>query len=227
MPPRLALVLAGSLLLSVLAPACGEPRPVQVAVGSEVLTGLYWEPPRRLAPAVLVLPTPGRGQEKWVPLAIRFRQEGYGVLALELPEPGRTNYDQLLAEVRAGFEFLRAQKKVDAARIGLMGAEGGAEAALRFAAAEPLARLVVLVSPGSGNGGVGLEPTVRDYGARPLLLIVSEENLGSAEAARRLAAAAQGETVVKLYSASLQGAERLAVPQPVTEDLLGFLRARL
>lgn len=182
------------------------------------MAGLYWEPPRRLSPAVLLLPGENGGKEDWLPLAARLRREGYGVLALDWGAP-RGDRDELLVDVRAAFEFLRAQKKVDAARIGLVGNALGADAALLFTAREPLARLVVLLAPGPSGPGAAMEQPLRDYGARPLLLVAAEDDAVAVDTARRLAAAAQGEAVVAHPPAP-------AAPLPA-EEILAFLRPRL
>lgn len=213
---RAVFSLSGLILLSLLTAGCDAPRPVQLLMGDQLLAALYWEPPRRLSPALLLLPAEGGRKENWIPLATRLRQEGYGVLALDWSRHDPADREAWLADVYAGFAFLRAQKKVDAARIGLVGAERGASVALDFAAREPLARLVVLLSPGlSGSDATGELP-LGDYGARPLLLVAAGDDAVATEAARRLAAAAQGEAVVMRLPAteSERGAEILAFLRP-------------
>ena len=213
---RAVFTLSGLILLSLLAAGCDAPRPVQLFVGDQRLAALYWEPPRRLSPAVLLLPAEGGRKENWIPLATRLRKEGYGVLALDWSRHDPADREAWLADVYAGFAFLRAQKKVDAARIGLVGAERGASVALDFAAREPLARLVVLLSPGLSGSDAAGELLLRDYGARPLLVVAAEDDAAASEAARRLAAAAQGEAVVMRLPAteSERGAEILAFLRP-------------
>ena len=206
---------------------CDGPRQVQVPLGNESLAGSYWEPRERMSPAVLLLPMLGHGKEEWLPLATRLHAEGYGVLALDLREGGRTDRERLLADARAGFTFLRDQKRVDAARIGLVGASLGANTALNFAAAEPMVRAVALLSPGMNHLGVTTEPALRDYGTRPLLLAGAEEDLSSAGAVRRLADSARGDTVVKLYSGGAHGTDLLTAVPPTIEDVLAFLQAHL
>lgn len=215
------------LALSLLVTACDEPKTVQVPLGSENLSGLYWEPSKRLSPAVLLLPMLGGSKEDWIPLATLLRKEGHGVLALTLRERGRTDREHLVADVRAGFNFLREQKKVDAARIGLVGASIGANAALNFAAEEPLVRTTVLLSPGLNYRGVVTEPALRDYGVRPLLLMASEEDLSSASAVRTLADASQADAAVKLYPGSAHGTDLLQIGLPVAADIVAFLQAHL
>ena len=224
-PLRPALPLLVVALAALLA-GCDAPRPVQLAIGDAQLAGLYWEPAKRLSPAVLILPAPGQGKEAWIPLATRLRKAGNGVLALELREPGSARRDELLADVAAGFQFLREQKKVDAARIGLLGADLGANAALAFAAREPLARTVALVSPGPDYAKLPSEPPMGDYGARALFLAAAEEDAGSARTVRRLAETALGPATTRFYPGAMPGRE-LAGSPGLAEDLLAFLRAQL
>ncbi|MCH6553869.1 MAG: alpha/beta fold hydrolase [Acidobacteria bacterium] len=177
--------------------------------------------------AVLLVHMLGHSKEDWIPLATRLRQAGYGVLAIDLREQGRTGAPQLLADLRAGFDFLRAEKKVDAARIGIVGASIGANAALNLAAQEPLVRLTALLSPGLNYRGVTTEPALRDYGARPLFLAAAEEDLASAQAVRRLAQVAQGTSVTKLYPGRAHGTDLLTVVPGLEQELLAFLQAHL
>ncbi len=116
---------------------------------------------------------------------------------------------------------------MDAARIGLVGADVGANAALNFAALEPLVPLAVLLSPGLNYRGVATEPALRDYGVRPLLLMAAEEDLTSARAVRRLAKAAQSDPVVKLYPGDAHGTNLFQIGLPVGEDIVTFLHGRL
>ena len=222
---RAVLTLSGLILFSLLAAGCDAPRPVQLLVGDQQLAALYWEPPRRLSPAVLLLPAEGGRKEDWLPLATRLRKEGYGVLALDWSRHEPADREAWLADVYAGFAFLRAQKKVDAARIGLVGVALGASVALDFAAREPLARLVVLGSPGL-NDFDAVRDSLRDYGARPLLLLAVEEHTAAADAARRLAATAQGEATTRFLPAALAGHPPAANAR-VEAEILAFLRRHL
>ncbi|MGH9814395.1 MAG: hypothetical protein ACRD4T_14785, partial [Candidatus Acidiferrales bacterium] len=97
-------------------------------------------------------------------------QQGYGVLALEL-SAGENASDEL----RAAFEWMRLQKKVDAARIGIVAADQAANPALDFAAREPLVRLVVLLSPGLESSDKDTLAPPHAYGFRPILLAATDE----------------------------------------------------
>jgi dienelactone hydrolase len=211
--------------------AADAPAAVQVALSEDAnppsLAGLWWKPRRDLSPAVILLPMMGRGKEDWTGLARRLHREGIAVLAMDLSEQGRGSREQLTQDVRAAFHYLRAQKKVDAARIGLVGASMGANAALMFAAREPLVRAVALLSPGLNYRGLSTEPALRDYGVRALFLAAAEDDFPSAQAVRRLAAAAQGEVVSKLYPGTAHGTDLLDAPLGLDVELVSFLRSTL
>lgn len=160
-----ALALAILSFLVLAGTACDGPRRVQIPLNGALREALYWEPSKRLSPAVVLLAPPGQAKESWVTLGTRLRQQGYGVLALELVDGERAG-----DELRAAFEWMRLQKKVDAARIGLVGSDQAANAALEFAAGEPLVRLVVLLSPELNSDKHTLAPPQK-YGFRPLLLV--------------------------------------------------------
>ena len=225
---RAVFTLSGLILFSLLIAGCEAPRPVQLLVGDQQLAALYWEPPRRMSPAVLLLPAEGEKKEDWIPLATRLRQEGYGVLALDWSEHDPADREALLADARAGFEFLRAQKNIDAARIGLIGAELGADAAVFFAAREPLARLVIALTPTLDDQvpRAAAEPALPNDGFRPLLLVAAAEDPRGSVAAGRLANSAPGEAEAWHFAGSAGRGLELLSPS-VTNDIAKFLKKHL
>lgn len=215
------------VLVCLVLPACEEVRKVQVTVGNENLAGLYWESAKSLSPGVLLVPAPGEAKEGWIPLATRLEQQGFGVLALDTRPQGASDTDSLLADVRAGVSFLREQRKVDAARIGIIGSSRAANAALSFAAREPLVRFAVAISPGPDESGLAGDSALRDYGFRPLLVVAAEGDEASREAAEPLAAAVQSEVVVKIYPGNARGTQLITAASSLVEDILVFLEAHL
>lgn len=169
-PRSRALALVFLSLLFLAGAACDAPRRVHIPVNGRLVEALYWEPAKRLSPAVLLAAPPGQGKEAWIALGTRLRQQGYGVLALEL-SAGENASDEL----RAAFEWMRLQKKVDAARIGIVAADQAANPALNFAARESLVRLVVLLSPGLESSDKDTLAPPHAYGFRPILLAATDE----------------------------------------------------
>lgn len=197
-------------LLLLTGTGCDAPRQVQIPLDGKTLEALYWEPAKRLSPAVLLVAPAGQEKESWVSLATRLRQQGYGVLALEL-SAGESAGDEL----RGVFEYLRLRKKVDAARIGIVGADEAANAALEFAAREPLVRLVVMLSPDAKATQADTVAPLRDYGFRPIL-VVSEDGQ-AATAVEQLAAASSGRATVS----------RAPHAQASQDELVAFLARHL
>jgi hypothetical protein len=189
---------------------CDRPHRVLFALNGETLEALYWDPAKGLSPGVLLVAPAGQEKESWVALGTRLRTQGYGVLALELSADGSGG-----EELPRAFEYMRLRRKVDAARIGIVGAEAGANAALEFAAREPLVRMVVMLSPGEKTTGQETVAPLRDYGFRPLLLV--EANAGTVGAVDRLAEAAGGRATVI----------RTRNPQASQDELVAFLARHL
>jgi len=203
-----ALVFLSLLLLA--GTACDAARRVVIPLNGESLEALYWEPAKRLSPAVLLAAPAGQPKESWVSLGTRLRKQGYGVLALELSagEPASN-------ELRAAFEWMRLRKKVDAARIGIVGADQAANAAIEFAAREPLVRLVALLSPTETAAEEKTVEALRYYGFRPVLL--AGEDAGAAGAVNGLAEASAGRATVS----------RAASGQEMRDELVAFLARHL
>jgi len=197
-------------LLLLAGTGCDAARRVQIPLDGRTREALYWEPAQRLSPAVLLVAPAGQEKESWALLGARLRKQGYGVLALEL-SAGAGARDEL----RGAFEYLRLRKKVDAARIGIVGADEAANTALEFAAREPLVRLVVLLSPGAKATEADTVAPLRDYGFRPILLV--GEDGQAAPAVEQLTAASGGRATVS----------RAPDAQASQDELVAFLARHL
>lgn len=214
-------------LLVLLSLSCVGPKGVEVRVAGEALAGLYWEPPEALAAAVLLVHGPGESKEGWLALGNRLQGSGYAALAIDLRglEPGDSAV--LTADIAAGFEFLREQKKVDAARIGLIGSDLGASGVLNFSAQEPLVQLVVLLSPAANAPRLGAEAAMAYYGWRPVLFAASRDDLAAVQAVEELAGLAHGSVAIKFYEGAAHGIALLRAAPALERALLNFLETHL
>ncbi|MBI4462897.1 MAG: hypothetical protein HY653_08335 [Acidobacteria bacterium] len=198
---------------------CEKRERVQIPLDGEMLEAVYWQPEKELSPAVLLVSgTDSRTQER-IPLGDRLQRSGYGVLAIAVGEDKE-------AEVAAGFSFLREQKRVDAARLGVLGVGLGGPAALKFSAGEPLVQALVLVSLPAAEPEGPLEDAMAYYGWRPVLLAAGEDDLDAPRVAR-LSRRAQGTTVVKLYEGSAQGLSLLRAIPALEQALVAFFDRHL
>lgn len=214
-------------LLVLLNLSCVGPKAVEVRVAGEALAGLYWEPPEALAAAVLLVHGPGESKEGWLALGNRLQGSGYAALAIDLRGLEPDDSAVLTADIAAGFEFLRAQKKVDAARIGLIGSDLGASGVLNFSAREPLVQLVVLLSPAVNPPRLGTKAAMAYYGWRPVLFAASRNDLATVQAVEELAGLAHGSVAVKLYEGAGHGIDLLRAAPALESELLNFLETHL
>lgn len=139
-------------------------------------------------------------------------------------EPGRITS----ADIDAAVAFLKKQKSVDAARIGLVGASYGSSNAIIYAAEHVEIRVVALLSPGLNYHKVlPTEPAVKKYGSRPLLAIAGSEDMRSVEAVNRFREIAGSGITTKLYENGGHGVD-LFRAHPASADLvLEFLQKNL
>jgi len=146
------------------------------------------------APGVLLLHMYGASRADWVAFALHLQERGTAALALDLrghgASPGPTNWSQALLDVRAAWETLMARPEVDAQHSAIIGASVGANLALMLGANNPNVVTVVALSPGLNY--VQLQPALvmRTFGARPVLLVASQDDSYAYTSAQQLAALA-------------------------------------
>lgn len=213
--------LLGLLLLTV---ACEKPLPVQISVGDGELMGIFWHTGKDLSPAVLLIRPEGGAEEDWQSLATKLHKAGLSVLTFDLREQGRLGRAEAVRDVRAAFAFLRLQKGVDAARIGMVGAGMSADAAFLFAAEDPLVQTAVLLAPEWQWKVPSIESVLKDYGHRPLLVLTAEGDGASIETVTKALQQAMGEPVLKPYAGKAGVSSLLRAGQ---SDVVSFLQTNL
>ena len=215
------------LVLLLLTAACEKPLPVQIAAGNENISGIFWPTGKDLSPAVLLIRPEGGAEEDWQSLATKLHKAGLSVLTFDLREQGRLGSlgrAEAVRDVRAAFAFLRLQKGVDAARIGMVGAGRSADAAFLFAAEDPLVQTAVLLAPEWQWKVPSIESVLKDYGHRPLLVLTAEGDGASIETVTKALQQAMGEPVLKPYAGKTSVSSLLRVGQ---SDVVSFLRSNL
>lgn len=199
-------------------------RVVLTAEDGVPLVGTYWATaPDRPAPGVLLLHMVGRTRGDWTRLARRLQAEEYAVLAIDLrghgESGGKQDYPAMMKDVAAAYTWLRQQEAVAPDAVVLIGASIGANLALNFAAEEPSVRGLVLLSPGLDYRGIQTEAAMQRYGARPVLIVASEEDGYAASSSRTLDARALGPHQLKMYKGIGHGTDMLSASADV-EDLI-------
>lgn len=121
-------------------------------LSSDGLTLRGWYAPTKNGAAVITIHGHGGNREGMLDDAALLAARGYGVLLFDLRNSGEsdgavTTLGLLeVNDVRGAMEFVKAQKGVDASRIGLLGQSMGGATAIMAAARIPQARAVVAES---------------------------------------------------------------------------------
>ena len=212
------------LALLLLTAACEKPLPVQISVGDGTTSGIFWPAGKDQSPAVLLIRPEEGADEDWQSLATKLHKAGLSVLTFDLREQGRLGRTEAVRDVRAAFAFLRLQKGVDAARIGMVGVGKSADAAFLFAAEDPLVQTAVLLAPELQWKVPSIESVLKDYGHRPLMVLTAEGDGASIETVTQALQQAMGEPVLKPYPGRAGGASLVRAGQ---SDVVSFLRSNL
>lgn len=192
-----------------------------------------WGQPQGATDGVVFVHMAGHTRDEWSSLADKVYRQGVAVLAMDLRGHGASlggaapgaltdaDYLKMTGDVAAGVAFLRSK---GVTRVSLVGAELGANLAINVAAADPAIGAVVLLSPGQVVKGVPATDATRAYGARPLLLVASNDDAYSARTVGALASVAAAEDPIKLYDTAGKGTKML-VREPTLEPVInGFLK---
>jgi len=155
------------------------------------------------SPALLLLHQWQSDRHSYDEFAKRMQAKGFTVLSIDgrgfgestkkadgtTVSAGRSDADvkAMLGDVGAAIDFLKKQKNVDGARIGIVGASYGSSLAIIYAADHPDIKAVALLSPGLNYfGNMPVAPAAEKYIENDLLLFAAEDDKESADAVRKL-----------------------------------------
>ncbi len=143
--------------------------------GSRLITAEYLAPDGVTGvPGVLLLHQFGGSRQQWAEFAPVLAREGYAVLVPDLDYEG-SDTAALLADVRAGLDYLMAQERADPERTAIIGASFGAN--LAYVASGIFADLdtAVSLSPNSRPANAALVGGgMADFQPRSVLFISDE-----------------------------------------------------
>ncbi len=195
-----------------------EPQTVKFESADKVeIIGTFYESPKANSAAVLLLHQFGSNRKSYYEFAKQLQIKGFGVLAIDgrgFGESVKTTDGKkvaaertddevkgMRADVSNAFDFLAKQKNVDAARIGIVGASYGSSLALIYGSENKQVKAVALLSPGLNYfGNMPTEPSIKNYGDRPILLVAADDDAESADSVKKLkASGANDKYEVKIY----------------------------
>jgi dienelactone hydrolase len=204
----------GFVLLALALPVAGLAATRQVSFRTDdgrTVTGTLTEAGQRPAAAVVLVPMLGRPRDDWQPLAQRLADAGVTALAIDLPGavPADGGLEAWSQDVGAAIGYLMTQADVRAGSVGVLGASLGANLAAVAAGRDSRVRALALLSPSLDYRGVRIEGPMRQYGARPALLMASLRDPYAARSVRTLADKAPGPREVHWSDVTAHGTQLL------------------
>lgn len=201
------------------------------APDGRAVTGLLMEASQRPAPAVVLVPMLGTSHDDWQAVAQQLAEANITSLAIDLPGSSLPADAAALAawhtDVRAAVEYLAGRSDVRPGSLGIAGASLGANLAVLAGAADPRVRSLALVSPSLDYRGVRIETAMRQYGARPALLIASVKDPLAARTVRELTKEPPGPREARWAEAAAHGTALLHREPDLVRALADWFRRTL
>lgn len=207
-----------------------------------VIRGTYYAPPSAPAPALLLLHMLRKNRDSWADFALFAQERGFAVLAIDLRGHGQStqskngplhessfvesDFAAMKLDVAAGVQWLRGRPEIVSGSVSLVGASIGANVALAYAVEDSSIAAVVLISPGESYRGVELEPPLRAYGNRPLLVAAAEDDNYSLVSVRKIEQSVCGGIVTQVFSEGGHGTYLLESQPEFREMIINFVRGR-
>lgn len=235
---------AGVIAVALVAAAAASQRVGFRAEDGTAIAATWYEPSQRSfdsaqgrpAPAVVLLHMLGRSRRDLEPLASRLASEGIGALAIDFRGHGDSggsvhrgdgaDYSQLILDVKAARRWLSTRGDVQPARIGVAGASLGANVAALYAASDATIVSLALLSPSLDYRGLRIEQALKQYGARPALLVASDDDPYARRSVRDLANTGQSRESVVLHQAG-HGTHMLSRDGDLVRRLVDWFRRTL
>lgn len=228
----LAALSAGASMIGLATTPLASQRVTFRGDDGSTIAATWYEPSARPAPAVIMVHTLQRSSRDWDPLAARLASEGIGALAVDLRGHGDTpgsasDYAGMVQDLRAARRYLGSRGDATPSRVGLIGASFGATLAVQASAEDASVATVALLSPSLDYRGIRIDPVVRKYGARPLLLVASDDDGYASRSIRDLQKAGGGVRETIVVHAAGHGTAMLAAAPDLPARLVEWFRRTL
>jgi dienelactone hydrolase len=200
------------------------------------LMATWYEPSARIAPAVILVHMLHRTRQDWDGVATRFAAEGIGALAVDLRGHGESggalaegetaDYTLMVKDIAAARRFLASRGEVQG-HVGIAGASLGANLATLYASTDPGVVSLALLSPSLDYRGVRIEQAARKYGARPMLLVVSDDDPYATRSAKDLEKAGGGVREILPLAHAGHGTTMLGRDENLVQALVDWFKRTL
>ena len=162
------------------------------------LSGTWYEPTSRPAPAVILVHMLHGSRRDWDALGHRLAGEGIGALTFDLRGHGESQrtampgpeteggYAPMALDVKAARRYLASRTDVQQTHVGIAGASMGANLAALVAATDGSFVSIALLSPSLDYRGLRIEQAVKKIGGRPVLIVAATDDPYASRTAREL-----------------------------------------
>jgi len=198
-----------------------------------MLSGTWYEPSTRPAPAVVLIHMFQRSRRDWDAAASQLAAAGIGALTFDLRGHGESvgaagqDLAAMVQDVKAARRFLVTRSDVVQGRVGIAGASLGANLAVLAAADDQAVVSLALLSPSLDYRGLRIEAAMKKYGGRPVLLVASDEDSYAARTARELEKAGSGKRETLMLSQAGHGTTMLVRNPELATSLVDWFRRTL
>jgi len=224
------------VLLVALLPSPGVSAAQRVTIRTDdgvMLSGTWYEPSNRPAPAVIMVHMFQRSRRDWEGAASQLAAAGIGALTFDLRGHGESvgaagkDLAAMVQDVKAARRFLVTRTDVVQGRIGIAGASLGANLAVMAAADDAAVVSLALLSPSLDYRGLRIEAPMKKFGGRPVLLVASDEDSYAARTARELQKAGSGKRETLMLSQAGHGTTMLGRNPELAASLVDWFRRTL
>lgn len=193
-----------------------EPREMSFLTRDGVrLVGSLYVPEQAGSSGLILVHDDGGDRSDFEPFARQAHRDGYFILAFDrrghgdstLPnstQSGTASLSETMNDIDAARQTLTSAG-ADPENLAIVGAGSGANLALAYAAANADIQATVLLSPARKVKDTPADETLRAYGLRPVLLMVSSGDTHALASAESLRAIASGHCEIHEYDGMANG----------------------
>ncbi len=210
---------------------------VTIRTDDGVSLAATWYEAGTRSPAVILVHMLHKSRRDWESVASRLASEGIGALALDLrghgestgslPEGDSADYSVLIRDVIAARRYLASRSDVQPLHVGIAGASIGANLAVLEASADTAVASVALLSPTTDYRGLRIEAAMKKYGARPALMIASDDDAYAVRSVKELQKAGGGTREALILNHAGHGTVMLSHDPDLARTLVDWFRRTL
>jgi dienelactone hydrolase len=239
---------------SAISASAGVVRNFRVTTTDDIgITGTYYPVDPSPAPAVILVHGLAKSREDWEGIAPVLQRNGIAAVTFDLRGHGGStrrltadgpqlvdyrnfrprDFHDMLLDLNAVYDWLADQPGIDRHRIGILGANLGANLALRYAAVNEDIAAVLLFSPALKPQDVKPDNSILKLGPRPLRIVVARGDADSFQATKKLlqlrkdAGQAVEASEITASTGSLQGSDLIRGVEGLPEVVFGWLQRAL